>query len=176
MASDPCCSLEMKTKRHIKLGALALLVCFPIAVALYPVVPVCSQSHPFISGRWVWKERARKNKPQVQFTLTINRKGEVVRGVYSVDEFINGKWQGEDGNQTPFRGRVKGETIRIEFDPQATVPGYQEIVTYSAPSDGRKASGAVLKLSGTTLLWRLSRGLEIEGVPTQFALRRERRK
>jgi hypothetical protein len=129
-----------------------------------------------VSGRWVWKEPARKNKPQVQFTLNIHRKGDVVRGVYSVDEFINGRWQGEDGNQTPFRGRVKGDIIQIEFDPLATVPGYQENVTYSVPSDGRKPSTAVLRLNGQTLLWRVSRGPGIERVPARFTLRRERRK
>ncbi len=129
-----------------------------------------------MSGRWVWREPARKNKPQVQFSLTIHRKGDTVRGVYSVDEFINGRWQGEDGNQTPFRGRVNGNTIQIEFDTVATIPGYQENVTYSAPSDGRKPSAAVLTQSGQTLLWRSSRAPGIEGVPAQFTLRRERRK
>lgn len=53
----------------------------------------------------------------------------IVRGVYSVDDFINGEWQGEDGNQTPFAGRIHGGVIEIEFDPSATVPGYQENVS-----------------------------------------------
>ncbi len=147
-----------------------------IAVVLFAAGSSYPQVAEFVRGRWVWKEPARRNQPQVQFTLTIHGKKDVVRGVYSVDEFINGTWQGEDGNQTPFRGRVKGNTIQIEFDPVATVPGYQENVTYSAPSDGRKPSAAVLTLRGQTLLWRLSRRPGIEGVPTQFALRRERRK
>ena len=149
---------------------------FLTAIALCFAVPVFSQSLPSISGKWAWKESARRNKPQVRFTLTIHRKGSAVSGVYSVDEFINGKWQGEDGNQTPFRGRVKGDTVEIEFDPQATVPGYQENVSYSAPSDGRKPSTAVLTLSGQRLLWQLSARPGIEGVPAQATLRRERRK
>jgi hypothetical protein len=166
----------MKTMQHLKWRVVTLHVFIAISVALCSAATVYPNSPPSIEGRWVWKERARKNKPQVQFTITIHRKGDVVRGVYSVDEFINGTWQGEDGNQTPFRGRVKGHTIQIEFDPQATVPGYQENVTYSAPSDARKPSTAVLTLSGQALRWRLSRRPGIEGVPAQVALRRERRK
>jgi hypothetical protein len=135
-------------------------------------------------GRWIWKQAARKNKPQAQFTITItrqgnqqrNRQGDIVSGVYSVDEFINGKWQGEDGNQTPFRGEVNGNTVRIEFDPSATVPGYQENVIYAAPTDGRKPSIAVLTLSGKTLLWRMVSGPKVEGVPARFTLRRDRKR
>jgi len=147
-----------------------------IALALCSAVPVCSQSVHSISGNWSWKEQARRNKPQVQFTLTIRRKGDAVSGVYSVNEFINGQWQGEDGNQTPFRGGVKGDVVQIEFDPQATVPGYQENVTYSDPSEGRKPSTAMLSLSGRTLVWRLNRGPGIVGIPARVTLSRERRK
>ncbi len=71
---------------------------------------------------------------------------------------------------------MKGNTIQIEFDPLATVPGYQENVTYSALSDGRRPSTAILTLNGQTLLWRLNREPGIEGVPARFALRRERQK
>ncbi|MCM3874218.1 MAG: hypothetical protein ND895_26310 [Pyrinomonadaceae bacterium] len=159
-----------------KVKPLGRQVGLAIAVVLCSAVPICSQSLPSINGSWIWKEPARKNKPQVQFRLTLHRKGDVVSGVYSVDEFINGQWQGEDGNQTPFRGRVKGNSIQIEFDPSATVPGYQEHVVYSAPSDGRQPSTAVLTSSGSTLRWRLSSKTGIEGVPAQLALRRERRK
>jgi hypothetical protein len=155
---------------------MAQRVVLALAVALCSAAPICSQSLASINGKWVWKQPAQRNKSQVQFTLTIQRKGEAVSGVYSVDEFINGRWQGEDGNQTPFRGRVKGDTIQLEFDPQATVPGYQENVIYSAPSEGGKPSTAVLTLSGPTLMWRLIRRPGIEGVPAQVALRRQRRR
>jgi hypothetical protein len=126
-----------------------------------------------IAGRWVWKEVARRNKPQTQFTLVVNRNGNVVHGVYSVDQFINGEWQGEDGNQTPFRGRVVGNTVEIEFDPDATVPGYEQNVSYKPPVDGRTPNRATLRLSGGTLLWRSTKG-RIEGVPLRATLRRER--
>lgn len=162
--------------RHLKSGALAQPVCLAVAVALCSAVAAFPQSLPSINGRWVWKAPARKKRIQVQFTLTVHRKRDFVHGVYSVDEFINGRWQGEDGNQTPFRGQVKGDTIKIEFDPQATVPGYQENVVYSAPAHGRKPSRAVLSLSGQTLLWRITNGSRIEGVPAKLVLRRQRRK
>jgi hypothetical protein len=128
-----------------------------------------------VSGRWIWKQIARRNKPQIQFTLVVRRDGNNVRGTYSVDEFIDGVWQGEDGNQTPFAGRIKaGETL-IEFDPMATQPGYETNVSYTAPSDGRKPSIASVSRSGANLIWRLVRGPGIEGVPAKVTLRRERR-
>jgi hypothetical protein len=133
-----------------------------------------TQARSGVSGRWTWKEVARKNKPQTQFSIVIRRDGNVVRGTYSVDQFINGKWQGEDGNQTAFVGQAKGNTIRIEFDPAATVPGYQENVSYQAPTDGRQPSVAVLTLSGQTLAWRFVSGAPLEEVPARLSLRRDR--
>ena len=62
----------------------------------------------------------------------------MVSGTYSVDDFVNGRWLGEDGNQTPFRGEERDGKVLVEFDPAATVPGYTENVTYKAPADGRK--------------------------------------
>jgi hypothetical protein len=129
-----------------------------------------------VAGRWQWKERAVKNKSQRQFTLVISGKGKTVRGTYSVDEFINGKWQGEDGNQTPFRGEVEVKVIRIEFDPMATAPGYEQDVTYKPPADGRKPSVAFLSFSRGTLLWRFVSGERIAGVPGRITLTRERRR
>jgi hypothetical protein len=147
---------------------LSVIVLFFIAGSVHP------QSVPDVTGRWVWKEVARKNKPQTQFTLIIYREGEIVRGAYSVDEFINGEWQGEDGNQTPVRGRVAGRRVQIEFDPSATVPGYEQDVSYKAPSDGRRASVAVLTFKDGTLLWHLVHGSRIESVPAKLTLHRER--
>lgn len=150
--------------RLVTIGVILLLS----SAAIYP------QTASALSGRWVWKQGARKNKPRTQFTLVINHKGEVLRGTYSVDEFINGKWQGEDGNQTPFRGRVKGSKVEIEFNPSATVAGYEQNVTYARPSDGSKPSTAVITLNGPTLQWQLVSGPGIEGVPRKLILQRER--
>jgi hypothetical protein len=134
-----------------------------------------AQTAQSVTGRWQWKERAINNKPQTEFTLVISGKGKSVRGTYSVDEFINGMWQGEDGNQTPFRGEIEGKVIRIEFDPMATAPGYEQNVTYKRPADGRQPSIAFLSISGRTLLWRFISGERLVGVPGRMTLTRERR-
>lgn len=154
---------------------VAYRLCCSAAILLFLAGSVLPQGVASLTGRWVWKDVARKNKAQTQFTVVIYREGDVVRGVYSVDEFINGKWQGEDGNQTPFRGRVTSGKVQIEFDPSATVPGYEENVRYKAPADGRKPSVAVLSLKGGALHWHLVKGDRIEGVPVKVGLHRERR-
>ena len=135
---------------------------------------VNAQSVNSVSGRWVWKEVARRNQPQTQFTLVINRVGNKITGTYSVDQFVNGEWQGEDGNQTPFSGRINGGRVEIEFDPDATVPGYEQNVTYKPPTDGRKPALAVVTLQARTVSWRSVTG-RIEGVPARITLRREAR-
>ncbi len=137
------------------------------------VYPQSSGTGGTINGRWSWKEVARKNKPQTQFSIVIKRVGSLVSGTYSVDEFINGEWQGEDGNQTAFTGSIKGNTALIKFDAAATVPGYQENVTYHAPPRGRRASTATLTLKRNTLLWRFTGGPRIDGVPNALTLKRE---
>jgi hypothetical protein len=148
------------------LPAVVLLIAFDS--------PVSAQPTNSVAGRWVWKEVARRNQPQTQFTLVINRVGNKVTGTYSVDHFVNGKWQGEDGNQTPFSGRINGGRVEVEFDPDATVPGYEENVTYKPPTDGRKPALAVMTLQGSTVSWRSVTG-RIEGVPARITLRREAR-
>ncbi|HVQ39066.1 MAG TPA: hypothetical protein VMS31_16125 [Pyrinomonadaceae bacterium] len=160
--------------QHAKTRKLVLRLSFVVAILLVSAAPIFTQTASAVSGRWVWKQVARKNKPQTQFTLVIHHQGNKVHGVYNVDEFINGKWQGEDGNQTPFSGRVNGSIVEIEFDPSATVPGYQENVTYAAPTDGRKPSGATLTLSGPALIWKVVTPPGIEGVPDRLTLKRER--
>lgn len=146
---------------------------FSVALLLLLAVAAHPQSSETAAGRWSWKEVARKNKPQTQFSIVIARAGNVVSGTYSVDEFINGKWQGEDGNQTPFAGTIKGNTLLIKFDTAATVAGYEENVTYHAPPRGRRASTATLTLKGNALLWRFTGGPRIDGVPNALTLKRE---
>lgn len=162
--------------QHAKTRTLNYRLFFITAILLLSSATIYPQTPSAVSGRWIWKQVAKKNKPQTQFTIVINHKGDAVRGTYSVDEFINGKWQGEDGNQTPFVGRVKGSTVEIEFDPSATVAGYEQNVTYAAPTDGRKPSTATLTLNGPTLIWRLVKSPGIEGVPARLVLKRERSK
>ena len=142
-----------------------------VTLALLLVIAGLTQAQT-ITGRWEWHEVAEKNQPQTRFSLMITRKANVVCGVYRVDEFINGEWQGEDGNQTPFLGVVKNKNITLQFDPLATVPGYQHNVNYKAPNDGRQPSIARLVFSGRTLHWRIISGAGIEGLPNKLALRR----
>jgi hypothetical protein len=175
---------QPKTRTVVYLLSLVIAIPLLSSMSANARGTLTTQATTSPEGRWIWKQAARKNKPQAQFTITIKRQGnhpgsrpgDIVSGVYSVDEFINGKWQGEDGNQTPFRGEVNGNTVRIEFDPSATVPGYQENVIYAAPTDGRKPSISVLTLSGKTLLWRMVSGPKVEGVPARFTLRRDRKR
>src|SRR5258705_12006219 len=146
-------------------------VLFAGAVVILGAVSAMPQtSATNVSGRWVWKQIARKNKSQTQFTIVIRRQGTVFKGTYSVDEFVNGKWQGEDGNQTPFVGHLSGSEVKIEFDPQAPQPGYEQNVSYAAPSDGRKPSVAIITRSGSNLRWRLIQGTGIQGIPTNVVL------
>jgi hypothetical protein len=150
-----------------------LILAFAILILLASVS--AAQTAQSVNGRWQWKERAVRNKRQTQFTLVITGQGKTVRGTYSVDEFINGTWQGEDGNQTPFRGKIENGVIRIEFDPMATVPGYEQNVAYKPPADGRKPSIVILSISSGKLLWRFSSGERITGVPDRLTLTRERK-
>ena len=159
-----------KTLSNLLIKTTLLAVVFVLGVS----PTVYAQRSNAVAGRWVWKEAARRNQPQTQFTLVIKRVRDRVSGTYSVDQFINGEWQGEDGNQTPFTGRFNRGRVEIEFDPDATVPGYQENVTYKPPTDGRKPSLAVLTLQGRTLNWRILTG-RIDGVPGVVNLIREAR-
>lgn len=159
---------------HIVTRAAYRLLFASGIMILCAVSSVPQKSGANVSGRWVWKQIARKNKSQIQFRIVIRREGNILRGIYSVDEFINGKWQGEDGNQTPFVGHMNGSDVKIEFDPLATQPGYEKNVSYAAPTNGRKPSMATISRSGSNLRWRLVRGPGIEGVPANVILRQER--
>jgi hypothetical protein len=75
---------------------------FLAAVLFFIAGSVHAQGVSAVSGRWVWREVAGKNKPQTQFTLLISREGDVVRGVYSVDEFINGECREKMEIRRPF--------------------------------------------------------------------------
>jgi len=150
----------------------AITTCLFLLLLCVAASTVYAQKKSPYAGTWIWKEAASKDKPQTQFTLKIRQKGNVFSGVYSVDEFINGEWQGEDGNQTPFNGKLKNGGLELEFDTDATVPGYQQNVKYKKPADGRQRSYVFVRLSGKTLSWRAMRGRKIEGLPVQLTMRR----
>lgn len=144
--------------------------CIAVVALFVLTLTVSAQSK---TEHWIWKERAVKDKPQTQFSLNFQRRGTRVTGTYSVDQFINGEWQGEDGNQTPFVGTVKNGVIYVEFDPLATVPGYQENVRYRKPTDGRAPSKATIRIEGKVLNWTFLSGEKIEGLPDRLRLTRD---
>jgi hypothetical protein len=164
----------MKPIFHIVTGAASRLLFVSGVLILCSVTSVPQKKDTSVTGEWVWKQIGSTNKSQIKFRIVIRHEGNILRGIYSVDEFVNGQWQGEDGNQTPFVGHRDGSGVRIEFDPLATQPGYEKDVSYTAPSDGRKPSIAIIRRSGSNLRWRLVRGPGIDGVPTDLVLRRER--
>ena len=90
-------------------------------------------------------------------------------GTYSVTDFVGKEPQIEDGNQTPFTGTVKDGVASIKFDPDATVPGYEENVKYKEPAGG-KASTATLTLSGGKLEWKLTGGASPFDIPKAVVL------
>jgi hypothetical protein len=143
-----------------------------LAVALLLLATTASAQTS--SEHWTWKEKAVKDKPQRQFTLTFQRRGNKVSGTYSVDQFINGKWQGEDGNQTPFVGTVRNGVINVEFDPFATVPGYQQNVKYTRPRDGRTPTKATIKIERKVLTWTILEGEKIVDMPDKLRLTRSK--
>ena len=165
----------MRTIFHIVTSTACRLLFLSGVVALCTTASAQQRSGKNITGHWVWKQIARTNKSQIQFRIVIRHEGSTFRGIYSVDEFVNGKWQGEDGNQTPFLGHMDGSDMEIKFDPLATQPGYEKNVSYIAPLDGRRPSMAIITRSGSKLRWRLVFGPSIEGVPTNLLLRREQR-
>ena len=128
-----------------------------------------------LAGYWEWRGPLDAHKHRMEFSLWIDHKGNAISGTYSVNEFVNGKWQGEDGNQTPFRGGLRQGTISIEFDATATVPGYEEHVTYTPPADGKQPSMATIVPKGRVLVWTRVSGDQIEGIPDTITLVRKKK-
>lgn len=145
-----------------------LLIC---TLCFAPLIALQAGEDP-LAGRWEWKGPVDKEKAHTEFGIWFDRKGNALSGAYSVDDFVDGEWQGEDGNKTPFRGEIKGDTMHIEFDTMGTVPGTQEEVEYKAPEDGRKPSTATIVIKGDKLEWTRVDGDPIEGVPDKLTLAR----
>jgi hypothetical protein len=126
-----------------------------------------------MSGVFVQKGLEHSSKPQVQLTLFVQTEGKVVSGTYSVDQVIKGIRQGQgDILRTPFSGRLKGRTVRIEFDPLTAFRGPDQGVVYKRPTGGRKPGVATLTLNGDTLVWNWISGARIKDVPARVSLHR----
>jgi hypothetical protein len=161
----------------VKRAGLRTLLFMALCAAplLAPPAALPKDADP-LAGYWEWKGPVDAHKHRMELTIWIDRKGNAISGTYSVNEYVNGKWQGEDGNQTPFRGELADGTISIEFDTTATVPGYEENVTYKPPEDGRKPSTATIVQKGETLEWTRTAGDPIEGIPDKLTLVRGKTK
>lgn len=122
------------------------------------------------AGNWDSEKFNVKGDKYTQLTLTIKQTGENVSGTYSVVDYIGKNPQVEDGNQTPFAGTVKDNVVTIKFDPDATVPGYEENVKYKAPADGKAPATATLTLSGSDLQWKLASGSSPFDMPREVKL------
>ncbi len=122
-----------------------------------------------LNGKWESEFFNKKGESYTQFTMFIKQDGETINGTYSVDDFVGGEWQGEDGNQTPFTGTLKDKTAEIKFDVNATVAGYEENVKYKEPTGG-KPSTATLTLDGGKIKWKHANGEAVAETPKEIVL------
>ena len=159
-------------KRPVIRTFVVFIACFAPLVAPAAVTPNDADA---FAGHWAWKGPVDAEKSQMEFTVWIDRKGDAISGTYSVYQYVDGKWQGEDGNQTPFRGALRDGALHIEFDPTAAVPGYEEHVTYKAPDDGRAPSTATMVPKAGALEWTFDGGDPIEGIPDKLTLVRAKK-
>ena len=120
-------------------------------------------------GNWDSEQFNKQGNKYTQLSLFIKQTGENISGTYSVVDYVGKDPQIEDGNQTPFVGTVKDNVATIKFDPDATVPGYEENVKYKEPENG-KPSTATLTLSDGKLQWNLTGGTSPMDIPKEIVL------
>lgn len=125
-------------------------------------------------GNWDSDKLNQKGEEHTEFSLFITQVGDKIEGTYSVINFVAGEPQIEDGNQTPFVGTVKNNTAEIKFDPENTVPGYEEKVMYVDPPDGKKPATATVTISGDTLIWKTTSGAINGDLPKEIKLTRDK--
>jgi len=142
------------------LAAVIFVLCFS--------APIFAQKG--ISGNWEWKSPMDKEKRQDCISITLKPRAGKVSGTIFYNELENGDTE-SDGGITAFIGTVTGDTVTIEYDPQAQEPGYTENVKYKRPKGGSPAT-ATLKLAGGKLVWTQTKGSFGEGIPKQFTMNR----
>ena len=131
-------------------------------------VPLLAQKG--ISGNWEWKSPMDKEKRQDYISITLKPRAGKVAGTIFYNELENGDTE-SDGGVTAFIGTVAGDTVTIEYDPQAQEPGYTENLKYKKPR-GRSPATATLKLVSGKLVWMQTKGSFGEGIPKQFTMHR----
>lgn len=125
-------------------------------------------------GNWDSDKLNQKGEEHTEFSLLITQVGDKIEGSYSVTHFIADEPQTEDGNQTPFVGTVKNNVAEIKFDPENTVPGYEEKVMYVEPPNAKKPATATITISGNSLIWKTTSGAINGDVPKDIKLTRDK--
>lgn len=125
-------------------------------------------------GNWDSDKLNASGEEHTEFSLFITQVGDKIEGTYSVINYVAGEPQIEDGNQTPFVGTVKGGAAEIKFDPENTVPGYEQNVMYVEPPDGKKPATANITISGNSLTWKTTSGAINGNVPKEIKLTRDK--
>lgn len=126
-----------------------------------------------LGGNWDSDKLNIKGEEHTEFSLFITQVGDKIEGTYSVINFVAGEPQIEDGNQTPFVGTVKNGVAEIKFDPENTVPGYEENVMYVEPINGKPAT-ATITMSGDSLTWKTTSGAVSGNVPKEIKLSKDK--
>ena len=147
-------------KRLSLLAGVLFVLCFS--------VPAFAQKG--LTGDWEWKSPMDKEKRQDYISISLKPRAGKVAGTIFYNELENGDTE-SDGGLTAFIGTVAGDTVKIEFDPQAQEPGYTENLKYKRPR-GRAPATATLKLVGGKLIWTQTKGTFGEGIPKQFTMNR----
>jgi len=147
-----------------------LIVTFAALIAAFASAPAFAQSG--LKGNWEWISPMDKDKRQTIFGIRLDPKKGKVAGTYFFNELTNGDTE-SDGAVTGYIGTVIGNTVNIEFDPNAADPGYTENVHYKKPK-GRLPSTARLVLKNGVIEWTQTRGKLDDGMPKTFKLRRSK--
>ena len=125
-----------------------------------------------LKGNWEWRSPMDKEKRQTIFGIRIDPKNGKVAGTYFFNDLEDGETS-SDGAVAGYIGTVAGNTVTIEFDPDAGDPGYTEKVRYKRPK-GKLPSTATLTLKNGVIEWRQTRGILAGDMPRSFTLRRSK--
>ena len=125
-----------------------------------------------LKGNWEWRSPMDKDKRQTIFGINLIPKDGKVSGTYFFNDLQDGETE-SDGAVAGFIGTVKGNTVAIEFDPEAGDPGYTEHVRYKKPK-GRLPSTATLTLKNGKIEWVQTRGRLSDDMPKKFVMTRSK--
>jgi hypothetical protein len=145
---------------------------FTFACLIVGCAAISTFAQTSLKGNWEWRSPMDKDKRQTIFGINIIPKGGKVSGTYFFNELQDGETE-SDGAVAGFIGTVVGNTMKIEFDPEAGEPGYTENVRYKKPK-GRLPSNATLTLKNGKIQWLQTRGRLAEDMPKTFTLTRSK--